>query len=106
MSAIKSIIISSLLLGAAQAKDHSSHNCCINWPKSPSGGFSGWGINWSLTHDACNNYGNGATWSGTTCNENYNGAIGGGDFMAKCKDAGAAAGYSRDQIGAGYRGTC
>ncbi|KAH7222588.1 uncharacterized protein BKA55DRAFT_743837 [Fusarium redolens] len=47
-----------------------------------------------------------ATWNGQNCNENHNGAIGGGDFMSKCQDAGVANGYTREQIGAGYRGTC
>ncbi|KAF5552235.1 hypothetical protein FNAPI_7150 [Fusarium napiforme] len=88
MSAIKSLIFSALLIGAVQA------------------GYNGWGVNWALTHTACNRYPGAATWSGTTCNENYNGAIGGGDFMSKCQDAGVDAGYTRDQIGAGYRGTC
>ncbi|KAG7419311.1 hypothetical protein Forpe1208_v002078 [Fusarium oxysporum f. sp. rapae] len=106
MSAIKSILLSSLLIGAVQAKDHSSHNCCINWSKVPGSNYNGWGVNWGLTHIACDRYPGAATWNGQTCNENYNGAIGGSDFMSKCQDAGQANGYTRDQIGAGYHGTC
>ncbi|KAI3575663.1 hypothetical protein IWW34DRAFT_853564 [Fusarium oxysporum f. sp. albedinis] len=66
MFAIKSILLSSLLIGAAQAEDHSSHNCCINWSKVPG---------------TCDRYPGAATWNGQICNENYNGAIGGDDFM-------------------------
>ncbi|KAF5674425.1 hypothetical protein FDENT_10023 [Fusarium denticulatum] len=107
MSAIKSIIVSSLLLGAVQAKDHSTHNCCINWAKVPGSGYNGWGVNWGLTHIACNNYpSSAAKWDGQTCDEQYNGAISVSTFMSQCQDAGVANGYTRDQIGAGYRGTC
>ncbi|KAJ4040722.1 hypothetical protein NW756_011105 [Fusarium oxysporum] len=88
MSALKSIILSSLLIGASQAN------------------YNGWGVNWGLTHIACDHYPGAAKWNEQTCNENYNGAIGGGDFISKCQDAGQANGYTRDQIGAGYRGTC
>ncbi|KAF5604148.1 uncharacterized protein FSUBG_6921 [Fusarium subglutinans] len=103
MSAIKSIIFSSLLLGAVQA----THNCCINWAKVPGSGYNGWGVNWGLTHIACNNYpSSAAKWDGQTCDEQYNGAISGSTFMSQCQDAGVANGYTRDQIGAGYRGTC
>ncbi|EXA51220.1 hypothetical protein FOVG_03687 [Fusarium oxysporum f. sp. pisi HDV247] len=70
MSTLKSIILSSLLTGASQAKDHSSPNCCINWPKVPGSNYNGWGVNWGLAHIACDHYPGAATWNEQTCNEN------------------------------------
>ncbi|EGU88856.1 hypothetical protein FOQG_10867 [Fusarium oxysporum f. sp. raphani 54005] len=66
MSTLKSIILSSLLIGASQA----SHNCCINWSKVPGSNYNGWGVNWGLTHIACDHYPGAATWNEQTCNEN------------------------------------
>ncbi|KAF4437909.1 hypothetical protein F53441_12915 [Fusarium austroafricanum] len=94
MMSLKSLLSACLLLGAANAADHSTHNCCM---KSASGQ---WQVADTLTQAVCAAFtANQAAFDGIKCRVNVSGDA----FYNKCIQL---SGLDKGVVGAGYRGTC
>ncbi|PCD22022.1 hypothetical protein AU210_015824 [Fusarium oxysporum f. sp. radicis-cucumerinum] len=100
-TSIKSLVLACFLIQAAQSKDHSSHNCCLNT-------FEGWIPRNDWTKAVCaKRWGSVATFDGVKCIQKPGNVISGDDFFTACKLYGRMHGYGPEwEIGAGYRGTC
>ncbi|KAF5253896.1 hypothetical protein FANTH_1221 [Fusarium anthophilum] len=109
MMSIRSLLLSSLLIGAVQAKDSkdlSKHNCCLHI-KDASDAW--WMTNPDVTKDVCTKYYKDVAQFDSktgTCDERKNGTIKDADWKSKCKAYGTWLGWADDRVGAGHDATC
>ncbi|CAI7664847.1 unnamed protein product [Penicillium viridicatum] len=99
-ASLKALALTLLFAHAADAKDHSSHNCCLLTGE-------GWTPMNDWTREVCaERWGSVATFDGVKCIQKPGNIISGDDFATACKLKGNLSGFRDWQKGAGYRGTC